>query len=89
MNKISDTDPLGTQEWREALACVLDFESPVLPHSYEETPVKSRKPKFCPLYGTFQVKLFFGTALLFPSWNRMGGKLERISLGSSSSPCSI
>jgi pyruvate dehydrogenase E1 component len=28
MNKISDNDPLETQEWREALASVLEFEGP-------------------------------------------------------------
>src|SRR3954453_18669258 len=28
MNKISDNDPLETQEWREALASVVEFEGP-------------------------------------------------------------
>ena len=30
MNKISDNDPLETQEWREALASVLEFEGRLL-----------------------------------------------------------
>ncbi|UEM24298.1 pyruvate dehydrogenase (acetyl-transferring), homodimeric type (plasmid) [Skermanella mucosa] len=32
MNKISDNDPLETQEWREALASVLEFEGPDRAH---------------------------------------------------------
>src|ERR671912_2586206 len=32
MNKISDNDPLDTQEWREALASVLEFEGPDRAH---------------------------------------------------------
>src|SRR5688500_6816384 len=32
MNKISDKDPLETQEWREALASVLEFEGPDRAH---------------------------------------------------------
>ena len=32
MNKISDNDPLETQEWRQALASVLEFEGPDRAH---------------------------------------------------------
>src|SRR3954471_17765666 len=32
MNRISDNDPLETQEWREALASVLEFEGPDRAH---------------------------------------------------------
>jgi hypothetical protein len=48
MNKISDTDPLETQEWREALACVLDFEGPVLPHfAWKPTKALSFRQRGC------------------------------------------
>jgi pyruvate dehydrogenase E1 component len=32
MDKNIDNDPLETQEWREALASVLEFEGPDLAH---------------------------------------------------------